>query len=103
MIISKRIAAIVLILCFFLNSSTVLASGFYNDYKDGVATVSAIEEEKERLKKKFTGMKDWMQRLNESFIAKNQTFFKFREEIGKFFSDVRRVFEDQWNKQFTTL
>ena len=104
-IISNRIAAIVLILCFFLNSTTVFAAEFYHDSKTGVESVSAVEAEKERLKKKFAGMKDWIQDLQpyESFIAKNQTFFKFREELSKFFSKIRREFEEQWNKRYTTL
>ena len=105
MIISKRIAALVLILCFFLNSTAVFAADFYNKSHTGMESVSAVEEEKERLKKKFTGMKDWIQDLQpyESFIAKNQTFFKFREELSKFFSNIRREFEEQWNKRYTTL
>ena len=99
----KRIVALILILCFTLNSATLFAIDFNNNDKT-VLKVSAVEEEKERLKKKFTGMKDWFQDLkpNESFIANNQTFLKFRDDLSKFLSDIRRQIEEQWDEWFTT-
>ncbi len=106
---NKRLLVIILTVCFFLNSTAVLANASYIDNNIEAKTVSleeeSIEKEKERLQKKFSGMKKWVQETSpyKSFFAKNQTFLKFREGLNRFFNDVRSKLDEQWNRQFTEL
>ena len=108
MTIYKKIFVIILTACFFLNTTAVLANASYVD-NISARTVSlekeSMEKEKERLQKKFSGMKEWIQeaRPYKNFVAKNQTFFKFREELTRFFHKVREKLDEQWNRRFTTL
>ncbi len=109
MTINKKILVIILTAFFFLNSTAVLANASYMDNNIETKIVSleeeSIEKEKERLQKKFSGMKEWVQETSpyKSFFAKNQTFIKFRDGLNRFFQDVRSKLDEQWNRQFTEL
>lgn len=103
--VTKRLLALVLIISFFFNTTAVLAVSFYTDQNTGVRAVS-VEKEKERLQKKFTSLKEWVQEVTpfEKFADKNQRFFSgFREEVTRFFDKFRTIIQQQWDRNFTTL
>ncbi len=107
MTIYKKTLVIILAVCFFLNTTVVANASYVNNIS--AITVSIEEEsmdkERERLKKKFSGMKEWIQEAKpyKNYIAKNKTFFKIREELTRFFYTVREKLDEQWNRRFTTL
>lgn len=110
MTINKKILVIILTACFFLNTTAVLAKASYIDAdSSGTRTVSlgdeSVKKEKERLQKKFSGMKEWIQEATpyKNFIVKNRTFLKFRDGLTRFFHEVRSKLDEQWNRRFTTL
>ncbi len=102
--INKKIVALLLVICFLFNPTAVLAASSYTDQNAGVRTIS-VQEEKERLQKKFSGLKDWIQEVTpfESSAEKRQPFFSFRESLNKFFDGLRIIIETQWERNFTTL
>lgn len=109
MITNKKLLAIILTACFFFNATAVLATTSYNDENIGSKIVSleekSVDKEKERLKKKFSSMKDWVQEAKpyKNFLAKNQTFLKFREGLTKFFQGVRSKLDEHLNRNYTEM
>ncbi|KUO59451.1 MAG: hypothetical protein APF84_19285 [Gracilibacter sp. BRH_c7a] len=104
MALYKKILVLLLTVCLFFNSTAVLAASSYTDDNIGIKIIS-VEKEKERLQKKFSSMKDWIGEMKpyKSFIAKNQTFLKFRENLSKFFHGARAKLNEQLDRNFTTL
>lgn len=110
MTINKKILVIILTACFFLNTTVVLAKASYIDVDNSGARIVSLEDEivkkeRERLQKKFSGMKEWIQEATpyKNFVAKNRTFLKFRDGLTKFFHEVRSKLDEQWNRRFTAL